>query len=148
MKLLLGAALLLMGCGEPQVSPDYQSPVGTSYRWISAAWTDTSQIDRQEAWLLDNLPEKYDQAKSRLALSRATVEVYGEPIVCEGHPKGCNGLQVSRQLLKVRDMGCVFSSALAHEEAHLIQEVHGVYDPDHLDAALWAVADSAPEGCP
>lgn len=136
--------LLAAACGEHVPNADFRSAMGIRYYWDDSSF-EPAQIEAEEEYLLLGLPEEFNSVKVDQALSRTTVHVQSDPIPLKGYPKGVNGYQ-DHGFLMVRNMGCVFNSALGHEIFHYIQEVHGIYDINHEDP-FWKYADSAPAKC-
>lgn len=141
-----GCATLLAG----ELHADFTAQSGAAYYWRGSQFA-PALVEEQEAWFLAKLAAlHYPPATVATAMRAARIRVYPDKIACsDASPTGyCNGVQ-SQEQLQVRNMGCPFSSALTHEEAHWIREaVLGDPDSEHKDAALWAIADGAPRACP
>lgn len=133
-----------VGCGE---NPDYTSRHGVRIFYQDENnWWEPYQVDAQESFLLDQLKQANLHPHAEEAISFVTAYVFPDKIRCNGSTGYCNGLQDYTNIY-VRNMGCPYNTAYAHELAHWIQQMAGIYDYNHTEKALWEIADSAPAEC-
>lgn len=141
MKHLALIALLATGCRAP---PDIVTTRGVQifFKEPGITWT-KSQANAQDDWLVDNLAalrgHGYDRFDVNMAMNLVYVYVYTGPIPCgSSSPSGfCNGFQ-DHNVLYVRGMDCVYSSAYSHEIMHWLQErIRKMNDYDHVEADVW-----------
>lgn len=125
---------------------DYISTHGVEYRFEPGArhWASV-QIETQEAYLINGL-ESIGYLNLNEYLNNVPVYVYGGVVPCM-NTKGCNGTE-DNGTLQVKNMGCPYNSALAHEMAHLIRlKAKGDADYGHTDTTLWNIANKPAGKC-
>jgi hypothetical protein len=129
---------LLVGCSPP----DYISTNGIEYYYVGTAPWETTQIETQENGFLQKAMELDGYQDAHTVLFGVQVYVYPSKFRCIGSPTGWCAGQEDYQILSVVDLGSPGKSAAMHEVAHWLQlKLHGVNDYDHLEVALWNVAE-------
>ncbi|HEY3448670.1 MAG TPA: hypothetical protein VGK67_20095 [Myxococcales bacterium] len=144
---LAALAVALAGCGPgPSFVTDHGVQVYLETQ--DPAALDRSQAQRMEDYLLEGVVRLgYGKDESLRCLSQAEVRFLDSTFTCWDGQRSCAGEQWDEVLLVAKEQ-CPFASAYVHELAHWLQQcVHGDYDPDHQETALWAWVNSCPLRC-
>ena len=142
--------ILLCSCG-PRATLVSAKGTQIFFKDPDVSWTQET-VDEQESWFVDRLDllgTRYTRQDVEKTLKTLEADVYTQPIQCGSASKTglCNGLQ-NYNVLLVRDMGCVASSAYTHEMLHWLQQsLHHETDYDHTEPDVWSIADGSPHGC-
>lgn len=150
--ILLWLAAFLTGCTG--IAWDSTLGVSMSVYGREDAMT-PGQVDTMALHLVSGLNELgWDPGHALACVSDVYLFVHPGPFPCwtksaDGDPGTglCNGQQQAINV-RVAQTPCPYTGAFEHELTHWLQEcVHGVYDANHSDKAVWAISAVAAGTC-